>query len=132
MVGLLFLVLVVVGIVGMAYLLQSIGLVKMFVGMESVVKLTVNTEDRGSFLVSMWQAQRTGMSYAEVLGDVRASNHIDHVLPEKTLLGTTLNTVGKSVTVYNETGGAIYGKETKAPDSDIALPGGRVGKVAVK
>jgi len=130
-VGLAILVIVAVMIMGLFFVFQYIPFLTKIVGINNEIQLFIDIEDEGSRIISLLHTKKYNISYAEILGDFRASNYGENIKQDVNALEGTLTNLKLSIAVYNEIGKTIYG-DSVDKTIDIALPGGFKGGLGIK
>jgi hypothetical protein len=132
-VGLAFLAIIVMIAFSFILILVGIDALRLAIGVRTQVKISVDTLDKGSGVVALLQSKKDSMSYAEILGDLRAANAKDDIDED---LIQTLEKFNTYLAVYNETGGKIkeYGElssQLNKKSAQIALPGRKIGRIDI-
>lgn len=133
--GTLFFILI--GAVGIIVILATAYLFARVFGLEMESKLFIKMEinDEGRELASFLEAEKTEITYMEVLGELFANNS-EHLESELENINNTLGSVGKDcVLIYKHGETEPLRKIGKCPDevsalseSDIPIPGAVEGK----
>ena len=100
------------------------------IGIKSDAKLFIEIDDEGSMIAGLLHAKDYNISYAEIIGDLRADNYKDVIGDGVKSLEATLNKLNINLTVY-ESENVIYGTDSDNKVMDIALPGGIRGEVGL-
>lgn len=99
------------------------------ISVKSIVKLTVDVDDKGSRLNSFLSSERGGVTYLEILGNTRAGSP-----PEKEV-EETLEALDWSLIVEDETQEPLYTIGDVRRDAgvfvQIPLPGLKKGRIGI-
>ncbi len=130
-IGFAFLALIIMLAFSFILIIVSIESLRLAIGVRTRVKISVDTLDKGSGIFALFQSKKSDLTYAEIIGNLRAVNTKDNIDKD---LAQTLEKFNTYLAVYNETGGKIkeYGEissQLNKVSVQIALPGKRIGRV---
>ena len=129
--GLYYLILVAVVALVVVMLLDIFGFLKFIIGAQSQIGLVVEVDSEGTRLSRFLFAQKMGMSNAEILGDVSASDYQAMISREFRGMEESAKAVGIHPIVFNESNEVIYGLRTAKGLTTLALPGGKIGTIGL-